>query len=172
MNISEKRGYSQLRKGRYSVPEGFYLLTTATHNRKPILTKNGVPEIIFDTFEWLETNERIKWYCIMIMPDHLHTVIQLRAQHTLPSIMHTFKRFTAREINKLLKQKGAFWQEGYHDWGIRGDDALNKMIRYCYENPVRKGIVETAEDYPYWRCKFEMETSGLQTPPTAQERVL
>ena len=166
MKTVKKKGYSQLRKGRYSVPEAFYLLTTTTHNRKPILTKKGVAQIIFDVFEWLETEERIRWYCIMIMPDHLHAIVQLRTQHTLSSIMHTLKRFTARQINKLLKQEGAFWQEGYHDSGIRGDTALNEMIRYCYENPVRKGLVETAKDYPYWRCKFEMESSGLKTPPT------
>lgn len=166
MNTIEKKGYSQLRKGRYSVPEAFYLLTTTAHNRKPILTKNGVAQIIFDAFEWLEAKEHIRWYCIMIMPDHLHAIIQLRTQHTLPGIMHTLKRFTAREINILFKQEGTFWQEGYHDSGIRGDTALNEMIRYCYENPVRKGLVETAKDYPYWRCKFEMESSRLETPPT------
>ena len=164
MNISQEKGYQQLRKGRHSIPEAFYLLTTTTYNRRPVLTKNGVSQIIFDAFEWLETRERIRWYCIIIMPDHLHTIIQLRRQHTLPNIMHTLKRFTARQINKLLKQEGAFWQEGYHGSGIRGDTALNKMIRYCYENPVRKGLVETAKDYPYWRCKFEMETSELQHP--------
>ena len=97
MNISKKKGYSQLRKGRHSIPGAFYLLTTSTHNRKPILTKDGVPQIILDAFEWLETKERIRWYCIMIMPDHLHTIIQLRAHHTLPNIMHTLKRFTAKE---------------------------------------------------------------------------
>ena len=166
MNTIEKRGYSQLRKGRYSVSGAFYLLTTTTRNREPVLTKDSMAQIIFDAFEWLETKERIRYYCIMIMPDHLHAIIQLRPQHTLPSIMHTLKRFTARRINKLLKQEGVFWQEGYHDSGIRGDAALNKMIRYCYENPVRKGLVETAKDYPYWRCKFEVEASGLETPPT------
>ena len=107
MNTLEKRGYSQLRKGRYSVSEAFYLLTTTTRNRKPVLTKDSMAQIIFDAFEWLETKERIRCYCIMIMPDHLHAIIQLRPQHTLPSIMHTLKRFTARRINKVLKQEGS-----------------------------------------------------------------
>ena len=157
MNTIPKKGYHQLRKGRHSISEAYYLLTTTTYNRKPVLANTDVAQIIFDAFEWLEAKERIRWYCIMIMPDHFHTVIQLRTQHTLPDIMHTLKRFTARQINKLLNQEGPLWQEGYHDSGIRIDTALNKMIRYCYENPVRKGLVKTAKDYPYWRCKFEME---------------
>ena len=127
MNTIEKRGYSQLRKGRYSVSGAFYLLTTTTRNREPVLTKDSMAQIIFDAFEWLETKERIRCYCIMIMPDHLHAIIQLRPQHTLPSIMHTLKRFTARRINKLLKQEGVFWQEGYHDSGIRGDAVMKTL---------------------------------------------
>ena len=34
---------------------------------------------------------------------------------------------------------------------------LNKTVHYCYMNPVRKGVVASSRDYPYWRCKFEME---------------
>ena len=92
----------------------------------------------------------------MIMPDHVHTIIELGVGQTLAKVMHSLKRFTAREINNHLSQDGQFWQSGYRDWGVRNTVALNNMIRYCYANPVRKGIVEAACDYPYWWCKFEM----------------
>ncbi len=157
MTTFPKKGNRQLRKGRISISNAYYLVTTSTYKRKPVLANDEVVKIIFDAFEWLEANERIRWECIMVMPDHLHTVIQLQGQYTLPEITHTLKRFTARQINKLLKQEGQFWVEGYHDTGIRTDTALNEMIRYCYENSVRKGLVKTAKEYPYWRCKFQME---------------
>ena len=67
------------------------------------------------------------------------------------------KRYTAREINKHLSRDGTFWQKGYTDWGIRKEATLNDTIRYCYGNPVRKGLVVRAGDYPYWRCKYEMD---------------
>ena len=155
-SISQK-GYKQLRKGRVSIPNAYYLITTATYKRKPVLTSDDVVQIIFDAFEWLEDNSRIRWQCIMVMPDHIHTVSQLQGQHTLQSILHSLKRFTSRQINILQMQTGRFWQDGYHDTGIRIRTDLNEMIRYCYENPVRKGIVKTAKEYPYWRCKYKME---------------
>ena len=93
----------------------------------------------------------------MVMPDHVHTVIKLAEEQTLQKVLHSIKRFTAREINKSLSREGTFWQKGYSDWGIRTEKALNNIIRYCYANPVRKGLVKSARDYPYWRCKFEME---------------
>ena len=93
----------------------------------------------------------------MVMPDHIHAVFQLGKRQTLSQLMQSLKRYTATQINTHLTRKGSLWQENYYDHGIRRDESLNKIVRYCYENPVRKGLVEAARDYPYWRCKYEME---------------
>ena len=93
----------------------------------------------------------------MVMPDHIHTVFQLQNKQTLPTLIQSFKKFTAKHINAKLARKGSLWQASYYEHGIRRDESLNKITRYCYENPVRKGLVAQPKDYPYWRCKFEME---------------
>ena len=159
MHRFPNRGSHQLRKGRHEIPGTNYLLTTSTLGRKPILSNPEVAQIIFETFEWLETQGRIKWICIMVMPDHIHTVIQLGRNQTLPKIMHSLKAFTARKINENRGEHGSVWQEGYHDNGIRRAESLNEIIRYCYHNPVRQGLVKKANDYPYWRCKLEVAGS-------------
>ena len=82
---------------------------------------------------------------------------QTRGRTNTFKSLHSLKLFTARKINKHLSRNGALWQKGYTDWGIRTETVLNKTIRYCYTNPIRKGIVASSRDYPYWRCKFEME---------------
>ena len=151
------RGHHQLRKGRQSIQNAYYSVTFATHNRNPILTTPGTPDIIFQCLDWLETDERLQWICVMVMPDHVHIVFQLGNKQTLFRLIQSLKRYTARQINKHLARSGSLWQENYYEHGIRRDESLNKIVRYCYENPVRKGLVEHAKDYPYWRCKFEME---------------
>ena len=93
----------------------------------------------------------------MVMPDHVHTIIKLEEGQPLSKVLPSMKLFTAREINKQVSRNGALWQKGYTDWCIRKETTLNKTIRYCYMNPLRKGIVSSPRDYPYWWCKFEME---------------
>ena len=156
MNQIPNKGHKQLRKGRISIPGAYYSVSMATHNRIPILTTTDIPEIIFDCFNWLDTNKRIKWICIMIMPDHIHVIFQLGNKQTLSQLMQTFKRFTAKKINEHLEQNGSIWQVNYYDHKIRHDESLNKLIRYCYENPVRKNLVSKPEDYPHWRCIYNM----------------
>ena len=57
--------------------------------------------------------------------------------------------------------RGRFFLPKLKHWDSKTDYSLDgeidKIIRYCYENPVRKGLVAQPKDYPYWRCKFEME---------------
>ena len=93
----------------------------------------------------------------MVMPAHIHAVIQLCQDQTLPKVMSSLKTFTARQINEQRSEHSTVWREGYYDHGIRKDESLNEIIRYCYENPVRKDLVKQAKDYPYWRCKFKIE---------------
>ena len=167
MNPPPNRRSHQLRKGRHAVSGTYYFLTTATFKREPILSSPQVAQIVFDAFQWLENEDRIGWICIMIMRDHIHAVIQLGCNQTLASVMHSLKSFTAKEISTLRGRiagqdapptgNGSVWQEGYYDRGVREEESLNEMIRYCYENPVRKGLVKWARDYPYWWCKFKME---------------
>ncbi len=143
--------------GRHSIPGTYYHIVIVTNKRLRILSDNKVASIIFQTFDWMEAEKRLEWICIMVMSDHVHAVIRLKEQQTLAKVLHSIKRYTAREINKQLSTEGAFWQKGYIDWGIRDDAALNNTLRYCYANPVRAGIVEAPRDYPHWRCKFQME---------------
>jgi len=72
------------------------------------------------------------------MPDHIHAVIQLVCNQTLAGVRHSLKK----EINALRSETGSIWQEEYYDRGVRGEESLNEIIRYCYENPVRKRLVK------------------------------
>ena len=96
------------------------------------------------------------------MPDHIHAVIQLGSKQTLSRLIQSFKSHTAKQINAGLGRSGAIWQPAYHDHGIRRDESLNAIIQYCYQNPVRSGLVKAARDYPFWRCKFEMRNIARQ----------
>ncbi|MEK6776328.1 MAG: transposase [bacterium] len=74
----------------------------------------------------------------------------------LSKVMHSLKSFTANEINKALNRKGSVWDRQYYEHGIRNEKALMQTVRYCLENPVRKGLVEDFRNYPFWHCMYEV----------------
>ena len=81
-----------LRKGRTSIPEAYYHIIVCTHQRRQVLADKKVASIIFKAFDWLEAENRLEWICIMVMPDHVHTVIKLEDNQTLSKVLHSMKR--------------------------------------------------------------------------------
>lgn len=86
-------------------------------------------------------NERYQLDCFVVMPNHVHVLLKLKANHPLETIIHSLKRHTAREINKELKQTGKLWQSKYWDRLIRSQNHLDWTRRYITENPknLRQG---------------------------------
>lgn len=71
----------------------------------------------------------------VIMPNHVHLLIQLFEDKTLSKILHSVKRFTAYSINKLLNQQGQLWLNESFDRIVRSQKHLDHCIRYIKENP-------------------------------------
>ena len=149
--------FSNRRKNEHrSVPGTYYALTLVTRDRVPLLANPCAAAVILEAFNWRESKGHLNWKCLMLMPDHLHAVIQLGGELPLEKLMQHLKSFIAKRVNERLGRRGAFWQPRYFAQGIRDDSALDAIIRYCYQNPVRKGLVSEARLYPYWYCKFQM----------------
>ena len=151
--MKPQKGSRLLRKGRNSIKNQHYLLTTAVHTRKPVLNHPETAQIILSSLQWLESQKRIILDAAVIMPDHLHFVAGLR-KDSLDRLMHSLKSYTAKKINALLNRQGAFWQLQYHDHAVRRDEDLNDIVLYVLNNPVRAGLVRDFHDYPYWYCKW------------------
>ena len=45
--------------------------------------------------------------------------------------------------------RGRLWQDGYYDRILRDDEQTIVVARYILENPVRAGLVEGFDEYPY-----------------------
>ena len=84
-------------------------------------------------------------YCLM--PEHLH--VEIVADPDLVLWVRLFKSATAAQAARL-GLPGRLWQRGFYDRCLaRGDQTLADVARYILENPVRAGLVQRAEDWPY-----------------------
>jgi putative transposase len=71
----------------------------------------------------------------VIMPNHVHVLVQLRAHPPLDRLLHSWKSYTAKAINKQVKRTGPLWQEDYWDRLIRNERHFAKCLRYIQDNP-------------------------------------
>jgi len=148
-------GSRQLRTGRVSIENQAYFVTTAVHERTPVFVNPEAAGIVLEALKWLDQSGRFKLEAAIVMPDHLHFVAALR-DVDLPRLMQSLKGYSSRRINALLATKGVFWQNQYHERAIRKDEALNQVVLYMLNNPVRAGLVKDFHDYPFWWCRWSV----------------
>ena len=89
-----------------------------------------------------------------VMPNHVHLVCTpLQCEdgtyYALQRILQSFKRYTARESNKILQRRGTFWQSESYDHVIRDEAELTRIIQYVLDNPVKAGLVPNWEAWPW-----------------------
>lgn len=73
----------------------------------------------------------------VIMPNHVHLLVQLSAEEHLRDVCEQWKGVSAHKINKLLGRTGRLWQAEAFDHILRGPDRLRKSERYIARNPER-----------------------------------
>ncbi len=98
-------------------------------------------------FKW--DDERYRLIAWVVMPNHVHILIELLEENSLSEIMHSIKSFTAHEANKILGRGGQFWFVESFDRYIRDARHYHATIRYIENNPVKAGLCRTADEWEF-----------------------
>src|SRR5205807_1364589 len=106
----------------------------ACHLRNPL-----VASAVQDALLHLD-GARYKLLEWVIMPNHVHVLVETNATAALGSIVRTWKSFSANRANKILGRAGAFWEVDYFDRFIRNENHYYLAVRYVRENPVNAGL--------------------------------
>ena len=127
-----------------------YFITICTSRRKPILTREGVDEILRN--EWGDALKRHGWAVgsYVVMPDHVHFFCTDGDQGTtLSRFVGAWKEWTSKSIQRMCRVEGPIWQKGFFDHLLRSDESYSEKWEYVRNNPVRAGLVARAEDWPF-----------------------
>ncbi|MFZ1976504.1 MAG: transposase, partial [Bacteroidota bacterium] len=89
-------------------------------------------------------------YAAMVMPDHVHLLLQPKAEITLSRIMHGIKGASAHKINQYRKTEGSIWQKESFDRIVRDGNEFDEKLSYMYNNPLKKELTENPENYVGW----------------------
>jgi REP element-mobilizing transposase RayT len=84
------------------------------------------------------------------MPDHWHGLLELHDDQLLANTVKQAKGRSARQFNLALERQGSVWRDGYHERAIRNSENLRGAARYLIANPLRAGLVDSLDRYPFW----------------------
>lgn len=138
------------RRGRVSLPHQIYHVTTTTMDRRPLFDSFSIASTCARTFANSVQSEHSELQAWVLIPDHVHWLIQLRESGSLAACVRRLKSASARQIRHEHPTVHAVWQSGYYDHALRKDESVETMARYIVANPIRAGLVTSVRNYPFW----------------------
>jgi REP element-mobilizing transposase RayT len=100
----------------------------------------------------------------VIMPNHVHSILEQMPGHRLGDIVRSWKNYSARRINSLRDRHGAVWAPDYFDRFIRNEDHLANAIHYVEDNPVKAGLVSSPDKWPFSSFAARRDRSAALPP--------
>lgn len=83
----------------------------------------------------------------VVMPNHVHVLVQPLGGVSLEEIMKPVKGVSARNINRLLGRSGSLWMQESFSHIVRSLEQLKKFQRYIQTNPTKANLPAT--DFSY-----------------------
>src|SRR5438105_7727455 len=121
-----------------------YFVTLCVQERRKVLANAETFEAIRKAIVGLQ-----KWSVLaaVVMPDHAHFIITPIEDRGLSA--GDFATGFKRLLRKTLGRQPWEWQRGCFDRLLRSDEDLGSKWIYVQENPVRAGLVQRGEDWPF-----------------------
>jgi REP element-mobilizing transposase RayT len=87
-------------------------------------------------------------HAFAVMANHVHILIEPHS--SLAQITKSIKGHNAHDANDILRRANAkFWQTESFDHWIRTPQEWQRIKNYILQNPVKAGLVQKPEDWPW-----------------------
>jgi len=169
---------------RRELPNHARYLTCSCHDRLPLFANDAIKDHFSDHLRDAREEFKFRLLAWVIMPEHVHLLLIPRLpEHPVSELLRELKTRFARGVIRRWRELDApilrrlndgagttrFWLPGGgYDRNIGGGHELPEKIRYIHDNPVRRGLVQTPEE---WRWSSARAFAGDAAPIVPIDRM-
>ena len=171
--------------------QGLYFLTFKVVGWIGVLTRKRYRDILINSLKYCQKNKGLRLYAYVIMSNHVHLVAAANEGYELSNILRDFKKFTAQQILKSIKEesenrrewmlylfeyfgkrntnnrKYQFWGQDNHPIELWSEKVIKQKINYIHNNPIELGFVTSAIDWKYSSARnFQDDHTVLEIDDT------
>jgi type I restriction enzyme, R subunit len=100
-----------------------------------VLGDPKLKQIMDDALKFFDSDRyELDEFCTM--PNHVHVLVCPKPRWTLERILHSWKSYSAKQINKIQDRHGQLWHREYFDHIVRHDMQLDSIRSYIKQNPL------------------------------------
>jgi len=129
-----------------------YFLTVCCASKRRIFTEKSAVRIAASSL--IRIGKRYCWqiHNVCFMPDHVHIHMLLSPIGDRERSLSAFVQAWKSSVTLRLRARGLtgrIWQPEFFDRLLRSDESAQEKWRYIELNPVRAGLADAADQYPY-----------------------
>ncbi|HTW56631.1 MAG TPA: transposase [Terriglobales bacterium] len=149
-----------------------HFLTFSCYHRQPKLAGSQACDAFLSALERVRQSYRLCVYGYVVMPEHVHLLVNEPERSTLAQALKSLKQGVARRF--ALRAEEPFWQERYYDFNVWSERKFVEKLRYLHRNPVARGLAAKPEDWPWSSFRHyatgEMGPVEIESQGTARRR--
>ena len=130
-------------------PSRTFFATTKTSMGQRLLQSERNASLFVDVLRSLVAEHRFKLHDFVIMPDHVHILVEVYHDMTIEKAMQLIKGRFSHRLSHELGYKGEVWQRGFTEMQVMNQQAFDTHRVYIAENPVKAGLASCSEEFPF-----------------------
>ena len=167
-------------------PNHLYFVTTRAVQYRHLFKRDVTKRLIIDSLDCMRLRERFQLYAFVIMPNHLHVIIQCHAEDPLAAVVRDLKKHIANRLIRQYraegnqsvldylasvvarpnKQQHQVWEAGYDARDVFSPGFLRQKMTYIHNNPCQPhwNLVEHPADYIWSSARFYLREEPAIIP--------
>jgi len=175
-------------------PEHLYFVTTVAVQHRHLFQRDVTKRLIVDALDCMRLRGRFKLYCFVVMPNHVHLIIQCRAEDPPADCVRDLKKHVADRLIRQCRAEGSqseldllasvvtdpqrqqykVWEDGYEAKDVFSPDFLRQKMTYTHNNPCQPhwNLVARPEDYVWSSARFYLSEEPAVIPLDSANHLL
>lgn len=126
-----------------------FFVTSSTCGGRHLLQSDRMARLLIDTLYRYRTERNLRLHAFVVMTNHLHVLLSVDATMAVERAVQLIKGGFSYRASHEYDISAAVWARGFSDSRIHNEGEYAARVRYIHENPVRAGLTQSAEQYPY-----------------------
>ncbi len=143
--------------------ESTYFVTANVSERRSLFQVEKIARLFIEVLFHYRKERKYLLHEFVVMPDHFHLILTPTGV-TLERAMQFAKGGFSFRLNKNLRSKRDVWQTSFVDRRVRDSLEYQKFKDYIWQNPVKRFLARSPEEYPYSSAHASF-TSSLDPVP-------
>jgi putative transposase len=123
--------------------ESYFITVCYKQRGKNQLANPDAGHAVLETIKHRNVNGIWYAHLALLMPDHVHLIVAFpQTEKRMQTIVSKWKERTAKSFQ-------IEWQRDFFEHRLRKEESFREKADYILANPVRAGLVDKEEDWPY-----------------------